>query len=464
MRRFGIRQVLVVLVMFVVAGCGGGGGSENTPPTSTGSKKLTMAVKLGAFELRNGVDGKYAVITFNHLSSGRIDRTLPLPHPNPTYPMTVQPETGYNQIEVRYPGVSVPELTVNFIPLGGTAKSAQPSYNADAAVAASPNVVPHFGGYLMLLAPTAGDYSQVVSFNYQTKEGAWENNFLAKPLLPLAIPFKAGFERVAVSTGVMDSNGTYKEGKRVVWEYEAFSTTPPSDPPIVNKPPVANAGPDQTVILGATVQLNGSASDPNNDQLTYRWTFATPVGSQATLSNANVVTTSFSADKVGAYTANLIANDGKVDSIVDSVTITVINPTDPPIPNTKTLSIANAFAFADGGTSRATFNIATGQVVVNTAGQDWQVNLNWDKQSIVSGGIYRVTLSCTSVPSSNIRVLYKTFAAPFAELGSATVACNGNVSADITATATDANANFYLDFGATTGTYTVGTVTIQKMN
>ncbi|KKQ59882.1 MAG: hypothetical protein US81_C0034G0012, partial [Parcubacteria group bacterium GW2011_GWE2_38_18] len=141
MRTSGIGQAVLAALMLVammIAGCGGGGGSENTPSTSTGSKKLTLAVKPGAFELRNGVDGKYAVITFNHLSSGRIDRTLPLPHPNPTYPMTVQPEMGYNQIEVRYPGVSVPELTVNFIPLGGTAKSAQPSYNADAAVAASP--------------------------------------------------------------------------------------------------------------------------------------------------------------------------------------------------------------------------------------------------------------------------------------------------------------------------------------
>ena len=38
-------------------------------------------------------------------------------------------------------------------------------------------------------------------------------------------------------------------------------------------PPVAEAGPDQTVAVGAGVSLDGSGSrDPNGDQLTYQWT------------------------------------------------------------------------------------------------------------------------------------------------------------------------------------------------
>jgi hypothetical protein len=41
-----------------------------------------------------------------------------------------------------------------------------------------------------------------------------------------------------------------------------------------NTPPVANAGPDQMVALGQTVQLDGrTSSDVNGDHLSFRWSF-----------------------------------------------------------------------------------------------------------------------------------------------------------------------------------------------
>lgn len=86
----------------------------------------------------------------------------------------------------------------------------------------------------------------------------------------------------------------------------------------LNQPPVANAGPDQTVSIippatTATVTLNGSGShDPDGDLLTYNWTWDgnTAYGVNATLELP-----------LGTTTITLVVNDGKVDSEPDTVDI-----------------------------------------------------------------------------------------------------------------------------------------------
>jgi hypothetical protein len=95
-----------------------------------------------------------------------------------------------------------------------------------------------------------------------------------------------------------------------------------------NVPPVANAGPDQGGKLpGTLVTLDGSqSSDANGDPLTYRWSFtSTPLGSVAVLANPTSVSPTFTVDRDGTYTVQLIVNDGTVDSAPNSVTITSDN-------------------------------------------------------------------------------------------------------------------------------------------
>lgn len=92
-----------------------------------------------------------------------------------------------------------------------------------------------------------------------------------------------------------------------------------------NAPPVANAGPDQIVeqanAAGTPVTLDGSrSSDPNNDPLTYRWTWP---GGSATGVNPTVTL------PLGATTITLVVNDGKVDSEPDQVIIGVRDTTPP---------------------------------------------------------------------------------------------------------------------------------------
>ena len=95
-----------------------------------------------------------------------------------------------------------------------------------------------------------------------------------------------------------------------------------------NVPPVANAGPDQGgKIPGALVTLNGNASsDGDGDSLRYSWSFTSkPAGSAAVLSSTTSVSPTFTVDRDGTYTVQLIVNDGTVNSPPDSVLITSDN-------------------------------------------------------------------------------------------------------------------------------------------
>lgn len=90
-----------------------------------------------------------------------------------------------------------------------------------------------------------------------------------------------------------------------------------------NTAPVADAGSDQDVSTGDTVELSASdSSDADGDSLTYTWTLSSvPSGSSATLSDDDSEDVSFTADVEGTYEVELVVNDGTTDSATDTVTI-----------------------------------------------------------------------------------------------------------------------------------------------
>jgi hypothetical protein len=98
----------------------------------------------------------------------------------------------------------------------------------------------------------------------------------------------------------------------------------------INRPPVANAGPDQTVPptepSGATVTLDGSgSSDPDGDDLKYQWTWT---GGSATGKQPTITL------PLGSHDITLTVNDGSQvnASATDKVVVNVLSNR-PPIAN-----------------------------------------------------------------------------------------------------------------------------------
>lgn len=126
---------------------------------------------------------------------------------------------------------------------------------------------------------------------------------------------------------------------------------------VMNTPPVANAGLDQSVLVGETVLLDGgNSSDADGDPLTYNWSLSVPAGSSAVLSDAGAAAPSFVADVAGDYVAQLIVSDGLDNSAPDSAVIAAAPPlvNQPPVANAganQTVSIGDSVTLNGGGSS-----------------------------------------------------------------------------------------------------------------
>jgi hypothetical protein len=125
---------------------------------------------------------------------------------------------------------------------------------------------------------------------------------------------------------------------QVLWAVEGSNSSGPATGPYlgesfaitVNQPPVADAGPNQTVECEShtttSAALNGSgSSDPDGDALTYHWTG--PVGVTFDDANAMITTGHFPE---GVTTVTLTVSDG-IESDQDQMQVTVEDTTPPVI-------------------------------------------------------------------------------------------------------------------------------------
>src|SRR5690606_30025577 len=105
--------------------------------------------------------------------------------------------------------------------------------------------------------------------------------------------------------------------------YDDVTITVKSSSSSSNKPPVANAGPDQTITLPTnSVKISSSATDPDGTISTYRWSYVSgPSSYKITAPNNRI--TEFTGLVAGTYVFRLTVTDNGGATHYDDVTITV---------------------------------------------------------------------------------------------------------------------------------------------
>jgi hypothetical protein len=123
----------------------------------------------------------------------------------------------------------------------------------------------------------------------------------------------------------------------------------------VNKAPLADAGQNQNVPVGAVVTLDGSVSrDPEGSTLSYSWAWVSkPANSAAALASGDAVKAAFVADVAGTYVVSLVVNDGKVNSTAATVTVNAARLNTVPVASagTNQVVVLGQAVFLDGSAS-----------------------------------------------------------------------------------------------------------------
>lgn len=128
-----------------------------------------------------------------------------------------------------------------------------------------------------------------------------------------------------IGTGVIAPVGPFDPGSHTieltVTDTFGASATDSLVVTVINDPPVADAGPDQTIRHSTTVMLDGSgSSDPEGEPLSYAWS----LGGQQIASGATPTVGPFSP---GTYTIDLTVSDSRGATASDILVLTVTNQT-----------------------------------------------------------------------------------------------------------------------------------------
>jgi K319L-like, PKD domain len=405
--------IVVALIVVFLFGCGGGGGSsskgasQSTSPTNptnpseppnppanvapVANAGTVQTVTVGGSATLDGTgssdpDGNYPLTYAWQMLSKPADSQATLLDPASVNPSFAVDKVGDYTIQLVVTdslGLASPSAVV-------VVSAVNPTNQAPVAHA-GPDQSVHAGSVVTLDGSESTDPNANYPLTY-----AWA--ITSKPAGSMA---KLNDPSVVCPWFTADKSGDY-----VIRLIVTDSQSDPSEPDEVlvstwNAPPVAEAGPDQAVLLtGSTVTLDGSQSyDANGDSIMYQWTLVSkPVGSNATLTGAATVGPSFVADAYGTYVIELAVADPWVQSSVDTVTVSFENVR--PVANAGTggSAVVDQSVTLDGtGSSDSNGDSLTYQWAFTSVPQGSQAAINdpsWEVTSFVPDlpGLYVVQL------------------------------------------------------------------------
>ncbi|MBS1576006.1 MAG: hypothetical protein JST09_11950, partial [Bacteroidetes bacterium] len=170
----------------------------------------------------------------------------------------------------------------------------------------------------------------IISFRWSKKDGPSLDSIVnADSSTPVLLGLTAGIYTFELT--ITDDRGAFTKAQVKVFVQQILG----------NDPPVADAGPDQTITLPGSnkaasnsIKLNGSNSyDPDGNIVYYNWT-KLDGASAVTINGVNTSESTVSGLKPGEYTFVLTVTDNKGAMATDQVTILVkSNPDQPPVAN-----------------------------------------------------------------------------------------------------------------------------------
>jgi outer membrane protein OmpA-like peptidoglycan-associated protein len=192
------------------------------------------------------------------------------------------------------------------------------------------------------------------------------------------------FESAGLAPGKYSVTVTVSDGK--------FSASCSTDVTVLKKngPPTVTCAPASTsVMVGESVTINASASDPDNDTLTYAWT----VDGQTLAATGPSITFGAAGRQPGKYTVAVTAADAEFKASCSSAVTVTAKPNRPPTIEclTSTLDVAS------GGSVN---------LKVRTADPDGdRVNVSWSASGgTVSGSADGATYSASGVKAGSYTV------------------------------------------------------------